>query len=448
MSKKNKIFNVTHPSIAKMTSQLKRNRDCVFGSSAVKSGAATYLPMPETMPSGKYKSYLDNANYTPIPSQTLDSLVGAFSSNPVTIQNLPEKLSYLENDVDGSGTSLKTIINQTVSNILQVKWHVVTCVYSTELQRSVFSTYPRESVLDYAFGIRNGVNQLIYVKLLEKYSVFNLETHQHEEQQRNLVYALDKDGNCYTQEITQDDKQSEKVYLKAGKDHIKRLPLEIISDTPVTNSIPTSSGYITPIVDKTLELYKNSANLEHDIAKTSHSILTVTGLPKTEEGEYQEVNLKGMIPLEDNGKITPVQFNSSGSVLFTQRDVIIEDLKSLGGRFNVQDNSKEAVGIAQIQDRKELTVLNSIVDNITSSFQNLLQLASSFDHRENTEKEELTIVINKEFNKVKMTPQEVNAIQQLYLNGIIDEQEALSQLKEGGRLIGNVEDILSNITGN
>ena len=53
MSKKNKIFNVTHPSIAKMTSQLKRNRDCVFGSSAVKSGAATYLPMPETMPSGK-----------------------------------------------------------------------------------------------------------------------------------------------------------------------------------------------------------------------------------------------------------------------------------------------------------------------------------------------------------------------------------------------------------
>ena len=56
---------------------------------------------------------------------------------------------------------------------------------------------------------------------------------------------------------------------------------------------------------------------------------------------------------------------------------------------------------------------------------------------------DIEIKLNKEFNKVKLTPQERKSILEEYNGLLIDKEEALAQLSKGGVLVAEAEDLLS-----
>lgn len=481
------VMNTHHPDFDNTIDAVHLVRDAIEGSNAVKNGKRSlrYLPDPTsasildsqdgTEAKARYTAYKIRAEFDGFPARTESGYMGALKSTPPDFKEIPGEIEYLLTDSDGDGLTLEESIEITQANLLEVKFHGLLADFNgltesdsnddapqltnaqakTQGLQATIKHYPRESIVDWDYGVVNNQNQLTFVKLTEQTSEINRETLQRTVVENQLVLALDENGDYYQQQITTDNKGKEQIsgllYPENKNGKLKSIPFEIVIDQKIeSSSIPKALGILYPICLKAIARYQVNADLKESLNKSAQPTMYSSGWDDSSWETYKRITklnhiqtgAGSHIPIPKGSEIGYLEWNADSNGMFKYLAENQKEAKALGARFDTSDAKDEAVGVAKIRSQEELSALVNIQTSIKESYTRAIGWCFLFMSN-STSDPEIEIVLNKEFNKIKLNPQEQAAILNNFTMGLIDKQEALTQLEKGGILTVDAEELLN-----
>lgn len=485
------IMDTHHPDFDITIDAVRLVRDAIEGTNAIKNGdkSLEYLPNPTdadilqgqdvTDSRNRYAAYKARAEYDAFPGRTESGYMGSLKSTPPVLDNIPPELEYLILDSDGDGLTLNESIEITQANLLEVKYHGLLADFNgltdndtndesqiTNAQAKVLGLkasikhYPRESIVDWDYGVVNNQNQLTYVKLSESTSEIDRETFQRVTVENQLILALDEDGFYYQRQVTKDSEGKEKIsdilYPENNTGRMKFIPFEIVIDQKVkSSSVPKALGILYPICLKAIARYQVNADLKEAIHRTAQPTSWSSGWTETNFATYKSLTGNehvalgsgSHIPLPKDSEIGYLQWDADSNAMFKYLEGNQKEAKALGARFDTSDPKDEAVGVAKIRSTEELSVLINIQTSVMESYIRVMSWCFSFMST-NTNTPEIELVLNKEFNKIKLTALEQKEVTNSMMMGVIDREEALAQLERGGILTVDAKELLARASNN
>ncbi len=452
---------------------VKRMRDCLGGEPVIKSPAnqLKYLPHPYPQKAhseegaNQYKRYLANADYDNIPVNTLESLLGALFRRDPDVE-LPGMVDYLLDDFDGDGLTLNEALKLAASEMLTQRYMFALAEFSNlesvnidEMTvadarasdlKSMVKFYRRECVKDWAYRKVNGKKQLVYVALEESEDV--IKNGKRESVTATLVLALDEDGYYYQQKFVGEN-ESDRIYPQAAGQNIRFITGEflIAGDHP-KGEIPTQLGYIYPIASKALSRYRLSADYKETLWLNGAPITTSSGWDKQALELYKQAT--GLdtvssgpgahIPLPAGGTFG-IHGGSSESAGAYERalDTNAAEIRALGGVFDTTEGTDESTATgAAIKAAEKSGVLSSLAADLDASFTKLIEYCCLFMK---SPTDGISIKVNREFSKHTLTAQDRAAIIAEWMDGAISRSEMMRQLKAGGVLRGEIDEIVQEL---
>ena len=487
MPHKTSIMDTHHPDYDHTIDAVHLVRDAIEGSNAVKNGARSlsYLPDPtstqvllgqdKTEADARYSAYKIRAEYDGFPSRTESGYMGALKSTAPEFAVIPAEVDYLITDSDGDGLTLNESIEITQANLLEVKFHGLLADFNgltdvdinddsaqlTNAQakaldlKATIKHYPRESIVDWDYGVVNNQNQLTFVKLTEKTSEIDRDTLQRTTIENQLVLALDENGEYYQQQITTDgtgkETISDRLYPENNTGKLNSIPFEIVIEQKIkSSSVPKALGILYPVCLKAISRYQVNADLKETLHKSGQPTMFSSGWDESSFETYKrmtglehiQVGSSSHIPIPKDSEIGYLEWNADSNGMFKYMESNQKEAKALGARFDTSDPKDEAVGVAKIRSQEELSALINIQTSVEESYARVIGWCFSF-MSSSTNDPEIEIVLNKEFNKIKLNPQEQQAILNNFTMSLIDKQEALEQLERGGILTVDAEELLN-----
>ena len=469
------IENTKHPDYITAETELFLVRKFIEGAAAVKREGVTFLPHPNQLECNtpeqvrRYEAYKMGAEVEDFASRTLNDLLGAMFRHDAKV-NLPPQLEYLKDDSDGDWLSLQASIEITASNCLQVGYHILLAEYDqlptgldVELsiadkaalnQRASIKHYPREALVDWAFGKINGRLTIIYARL------------EHKEVRRkddgvsfvatiSLELGIDELG--YWQELEVLDGKSviqkeDRIYPKANGKSMTFIPIEIVqSERIIAGKLPICAGYLSPLCHKAHARYQVSADLKERLRilqDTSYS----SGWDESKKEQFDIINGRKYFAmgagvhnfLPDGVTMDILKLTADGDALFKYMEENAKQVRAIGGRFETEDNQQQTLGEVEIKDANEKAVLTLLSNNIERAYKNIIAYCGDFEGL-GLMPSDIDLVLNREFTSTTLTPDEVRAIRELVLDRLMTPQMAIEKLIAGGFISGEAEDVISMI---
>lgn len=473
----------THPEYNLTAVAVQSVRDAVAGSVFVKDKSTDYLPNPSeidtTSPDAvaRYNRYLQGAEWDAYPEQTLRSMLGKLRVDDAVVE-LPDSVAYLSEDTDGDGMSLKAMMQQSASELLQVKWQCLVADYQgltdvaiedisvAELSaldaRPVIKAYSRENVIYPHYSRINGKLQMSYLMLREVGSTFDQGTMVDTPVKSYLILALDEEGNYYQQKITDGGNASlvegERNYVTVGNTPLKWLPVQFVMDEQgVTGKLPKELGFLAPICDLTYARYQMSAEYK-EAMRSMPPTRDVLGLAGTKMDQFKEANGRSYYATGANAvnflpEGVSVELNSANmEVEFYERYFAANEdkIRSLGGVIVSDQSSDKTATEVSTNAAEQNARLTSIADGIEAAYKRIISYCMMFEGAASQDNVEasmdlITLELNRDFAAAKLTTDEVRAIQELVLNGLLTRKMAIEKLLAGGWLMGDIEQILADL---
>jgi hypothetical protein len=470
-----------HPESALMLPEIVKIRDCVKGSAFVKAKGSLYLPHPSALDSEspeavlRYNQYRANAQFQGIPKQTLRTWVGKIDPEK-TIAELPEKIAYLEGDVDGDGLGLRGAISQTLANVLSVKWHVLVSDYQglsdVDLKslsradlaaikpRATVKQYTRENVIYWHFDRVNGKMQLAYIMLLETGLEFDTSKLKNNVIESYLILALDEKGEYYQQKIVRSTaglQEGEKSPVKVGGSALKWLPVSVVIDEPMqAGAMPMELGYLSPIVDLTLHNYVISAD-KMETLNAGKPTLNYYGVDQNAWEQFQAVNERDYVAVglavnlwskEVTSEYVSAQTDISGYTETMQSNN--DEMRSLGASFptdSTVDKTATEVETDSAEQAARLTVAAQCVEDAWRFMALCCGMFEGLWSQDNIEQnlDQVVITLNKEFSKREMSPQKAQQVLAAIAGGVISKSEGLKIFVNGGWTVTEYEELIAEM---
>lgn len=457
-----------HPESALMLPEIVKIRDCVKGSPFVKAKNELYLPHPSaldtTSPEAilRYNQYKANAQFQGIPKQTLRTWVGKIDPEKTQVE-LPERISYLQGDVDGDGLKLRNAISQTLSNILAVKWHVLVADYQglsdVDLKslsradlaaikpRATVKQYTRENVIYWHFDRVNGKMQLAYIMLLETGLEFDTSKLKNDVIESYLILALDENGDYYQQKIVRSTgglQEGDRSPVKVGGSALKWLPVSIVIDEPMqSGTMPMEMGYLSPIVDLTLHNYVISAD-KMETLNAGKPTLNYYGVDENAWEQFQTVNGRSYVAtgLAVNlwSKEVTAEYVSAQNDITGYTETMRandDEMRSLGASFPTDSDADKTATEIEADSAEQAARLTVAAQCVEDSWRFMLLCCGMFEGlwpQESIEQnlDQVVLTLNKEFSKREMSPQKAQQILAAVSSGVITKNQGLKSWVQGG----------------
>lgn len=461
------ISITTHPDYAHAIEPLQTVRDCVEGGPTIKRKSTVYLKPPSMVNPdsaeqvARYQKYIENAEFDNFADLTRRGWLGKMRPTQTTVE-LPDVVAYLEQNADGDGTSLRSSISNAVSEVFQTKFTVLVAEYQglsgvdtkslsiadarALAPRATIKLYTRESLVNWAFRRVDGVMQLAYMALREESTTFNPDSMSHDlETEVYLILALDENGNYYQQKRV-DGILSERDYVNVGGRPLKWLPVEIlVDDEKPIGMLPKAPGMLYPICEKSLAMYRNSAEWAES-RRTLVATLMTMGWKEGDVEIFKEVNggrtqiqLGGLAANNLPEGVTYDILNSSQSMdAFTDyEDRALDRLQQLGGAVKTKADSQRTATEAELDAAELNASLETIASNTEQAYARLIAYCALFEGAttaDNVESYLENIVINlpREFASPKLTVEEVRALLDMVDRGVRTPAQVVRQLNAGG----------------
>lgn len=473
-----------HPEFALMQPELTKIRDCVRGAFFVKLKQTDYLPHPssldKTSPSARmrYQQYIAGAEFDEIPSQTLKALIGKMELENAEIE-VPERLEYLLEDADGDGMSIDAMMSQAAQNILPAKWHVLVADYQglsdlptegfsiADLKalkpRATIKQYNRDYVVYWHFQRINGKMQLSYICFYEQGLIFNQAAMTQKTIDSYLILALDEEGNYYQQKIVSGAdgglQEGERSYVQVSGSPLKWLPVQIVSDEALqAGSLPVEMGYLSGIVDLTLARYQVSAEYK-EAMRMLPPTTNFYGINAMDWEQFQEVNGRDYVAT-GAGAVNIFPGTATGELL--SANIALEGyeryfkdneakLRALGAVFPADLSGNRTATEVQTYSEEQSSRLVGLANCLEQAFARILKYCLMFEGlipQDNVEQSgDVSVRLKKDFGQSRISAQDVQQIRENYLSGLIDRQEAVDQLAQGGWTVASAEELLNRSDG-
>lgn len=474
-----------HKDYVLMQPNLKTVRDCIEGEPAIKRGGTLYLKHPNMIDQtsnqqlARYNAYIDGAEFDEYPATTLASMLGQMTDGEIEI-DLPEKLQYLENDIDGDGMSLAGAVEVVYSNALQVKFHILLAEYKglanvpteqvsiadvkEQNPRAVVKMYNRESLIDWEFRRVNGRQQLSLMVLCEESTTRDDDLHI-TTQKAYLIVALDTEGDYYQQKFVQSgdglEADGERIYITdPSGQRLKWIPAEIVVDEEwPAGSLPRRPGFIYPTCQMSLYRYRVSADYKEALrffGPTGFSSGWKQGdidIFKAVNGERDYIaygiGVTNNLPDGVTHEIVGMDIQTESFERYFEAND--KRSRAVGAIISDPAQSADVTATKSVIDNKNSTaVMSMIVKNTEAALRRVILYCGMFEGlwsqdaiEQNIDK--VKIVLPREFVTVDMSAEEINSIVATYNSGLISKDEAIRKLVAGGFTIGDADQILSEL---
>jgi hypothetical protein len=464
----------THPDYAIALPELKKVRLCVLGSPFIKAERYEYLPHPSqiepnsTIQQQRYREYIAGADFPEDTSSTLISLLGKFRFGDAEPE-LPEKIDYLVNDCDGDGTQLVSAIENSASEVLQVKINLLVSVFkgleneqvgnvsqsqAKEMDlRASIKRYTRESIVDWDFKRIDGKMQLAYLKLLELVYIVDPESGARTEVKSYLVLGIDGIGYYHQRFAEGADAaitSTERHYINVNGSALRWMPIQFVSDQALeAGKLPCGYGFLHKVSEAALSEYMVSAAYKETQRALSPTMFN-KGWSHGDLELFKELNggrdyvvtggnANNNMPNNVVTEIVSASTEMSDFHWFFERSQ--KKMQRLGGKPDsaVQMTATEA----EINAAEQNALLNSTLSSLDQGWSRAILYCGMFEgiyKQEDIEAhlDDVQLNLNTDFAKAKLTVEEVRALIELYDKAVISLKKLIENLAAGG---WNVDDI-------
>lgn len=420
-----------HPLYVKRFSQWEIIRDCVEGESAIKSKGEKYLPAVEGMDKHQYHKFQKRARFINYVARTLDSLHGmVFRREPIVdCSDSFKKTGILEN-IDRRGTSLYQFASDTIYDNMQTIWGG----YLADLPRTdgpislleaekegikpYLRYYPAESIINWRYGVINGVEQLCLVVLKEDSDIPVGDEFSHVVSTQYRV--LDIYNGAYRQ----------RVFSTKGKKDAKgniiydcvELPFVVNGETEseipfytVPAKLPEKPMFLD-LAYANVGHYQKSADYENGVHLTTIPTGYVTGHKalKDDKGQNEVIHLGGdsfLMFEEEEAKVGTLVFSGEGlthsETALTQAAA---DMMALGTMLIVSNKTaSESAESAKIHRAGENAVLATYAKNVSTKLTQALRKMAKWAGVD----ENLSIELCTDYDTMAFDPNALNALANL-----------------------------------
>ena len=234
------------------------------------------------------------------------------------------------------------------------------------------------------------------------------------------------------------------------------LPVYFFSDEELPKGeLPLRLGYLSALSDIAYSKYSVSADYKEAMRQLPPTTY-IKGFNESDWAQFQNINGRPYIAtgagavnvLGDDCEVEIVGASTQLDFYTKYFEDSDEKVRALGGIFNTDSQTEKTAEEARINSAEQNAVLVGLAYSIKTGFTKLLSYCAMFEglvSADEVDQYKVDIDINTEFGKVKLTPEEVNTLIQLYREMIFDEEELARRLKDGGWLLSDVDELLGRL---
>lgn len=413
-----------HEKYEKFQKIWQRVNDFADGQDAVKARGETYLPK---MPShykvdqqGRmlYDIYKQRATVWPGTTKTLRAYTGIVNRKAPSV-TLPTEMNGVLDIFTIAGESLFTAASAAVQGVIKNSIYAFLVDFPDGADRPYAVKYSAIDILDWKYEISNGSRELVFVSLVEKWKGSDPVEVLH------LGLIQEAEGPVYVatkyEKIENAKGKKEWVRINRVTPVMNDRTMDFIPFVPITESgniIALDYPMLSDVVNLNLAHYQNDADYRNVLNFAGRPTPCLKGLiiPEgkstislgaTEVLQFQDWGEWGMLGLNDDSGIEALRKASED----LKADMALAGTRALSG----DPNGVEAAETANIHREGEHGQLTTVADKVSIGITAVLRIMQEWYNVPGEVSYEIAI----DFNPLKINPQLLQTIWQMYVSGDI-----------------------------
>lgn len=440
-------ISTQHPSYSDMFPQWKKCADVERGQRAVHAAGSEYLPKNGAESDTDYKARIKRSDFFNAFYRTVSGLSGmAFAKDPAI--DLPGALDSYKADIDLAGTTLVGMAKDVVEDVLEygrigllvdypaMPENVSAITQMTAEQmglRPALKTYEAKSIVNWK-TMRIGNRTVLAMVVLKECHMIAKDEFEDEKEERYRVLDLDEAGH-YRQRVFVEKAGKaellETIYPVMNRAKLAFIPFRIIGVNGM--GFDVEEPPLIDLVDANIAHYQ----VNSDIRVAMHfgvPTFCISGYTPV-EGETITVGSRAAIILPD--PMAKAYFAEPQGEMLPQMQAALKEIEQrmaiLGARM-IADETRQAetLGATQIKRAGENSVMASLVLAVSDAFEWALGIMAQWAGVSG----DIVFQINREFNPLGLTAQDLQAVFAGVQQGIISEREAFDLLQRGDMIDG------------
>ncbi|MBQ0113758.1 MAG: DUF4055 domain-containing protein [Bacteroidales bacterium] len=444
--------DIVHPLYLERLSQWETMRDCIAGEDAIKAKGTVYLPKALGTSLEQYNAYKTRARFVNYTKRTADGLHGLmFRRDPIVER--PDNqimLNILEN-IDKRGTSLYQFLSDSVYDTMITGWGGYLVDYPSGAEglnglemeeqdiRPYVRYYPAESIVNWKYGVVNGLEQLTLVVLKEKWDIQNdddIFVHNIETVYR-VLYLKE---NVYHQILYyQDNKNPEKTKEKwvPVEDIIVKINGKTVNTIPfftTPGKLPDTPMFLD-LAKCNIGHYQKTADYENGVHMTTIPTGFITGHdkyvdPETKEEEAISLGPDNFIMIKEaDAKVGVLNYAGEGlSHCEKAIEQAMSDMAILGSRLvSTEKGTSESADAAKIHRAGENARLAGFAKNVSEGISKAVKTIAKWLQLEGN----FTVELCTDYDTLSFDPNALNALANLAEAGKMPLPYIFWNLKNG-----------------
>jgi hypothetical protein len=418
--------NSQHPAYKHRIGQWKRCRDVSEGSDAVKEAGEDYLARPKGQERSEYEAYKSRAMFYDALGRTIEGLVGSVARKEPKLE-APEILSYIEDDITGTGVGLLEFVKTIITELLTTDRIGMMVDLDKATKRPFLTIYRAEQIINWFDD--GGVVLEEVVAEADPSDPFKIEM---VTQWRHLglfdgVYGIEvwrKRSTAKGEELYIYDKRTpdfrEQPFTKIPFKFLSRKGADPTAERPP----------LIGLADVVLSHYRTSADLEHGRHFTALPTLFISGM-NNQESDIHIGGSSAIILNDPQAKVGYAEFSGAGLASLEKGiEQKEEEMATLGAALFSKRGGVETAEAARIRSSGESSLLSSIVTATEEVLEACLEMMCKWLGSDGT----IDLHINRDFVGERITAQEILALLQAYTAGAMSLESFLHNLQTGEML--------------
>ena len=401
----------------------------LLGTFGIRKKHRRFLPQEPRETDLSYQNRLNRSVLAPYYMRLERMLAGMLTRKPVRLDDVPDVMREQLFDVDLQGNDLQTWLFATARVCLRYG-HVgvlVDAPASGENGRPYFVTYSPREIIGFRSELKDGKQQLTQLRLAERITVPDGDYGEKElEQVRVLTPGAF--------EIHQRNKKGEFEIVNEGRTSLSEIPFSVAYSNRVglLQSLPP----LADIAELNLQHYQVQSDLSNQLHISAVPMLAIYGFPQSAEEISAGPGEALALPSEARSEYIEPSGNSYDAQ-FKQLDRIAEQINALGLASILGSKLSAETAEAKRIDRSQG---DSTMMVLAQQMQDLIDNCLRFQAEYMQEANAGSSLVNRDFMGIRLEPQEIQALLQLYTAGTITQETLLLQL-EAGEVLGDDFDV-------
>ena len=403
------------------------------GTYKIRKGHRKYLPQEPREQDISYDARLLRSVLAPYYIRLERMLAGMLTRKPVRLDDVPDVIREQLFDVDLQGNDLQTWLFA-ASRVCIRYGHVgvlVDAPAAGQNGRPYWVTYTPREILGFRSELKDGKQELTQLRLAEKIVVPDgLYGEKQVEQVRVLTPGAF--------EIHQKDQKGDFIIVDEGRTSLSEIPFSVAYSNRmgVLESLPP----LADIAELNLQHYQVQSDLSNQLHISAVPMLALFGFPAAAEEISAGPGEALSLPEGSSAQYIEPAGNSY-EAQFKQLDRIAEQINALGLASILGSKLSAETAEAKRIDRSQG---DSTMMVVAQQMQDLIDNCLRFHAEYMQERTAGSSLVNRDFMGIRLDPQEIQALLQLYTAGTITQETLLLQL-EAGEVLGDDFDVEQEI---